>query len=344
MTQEKFKFKKILVTGASGFIGFHLSKKLLDLGYEVYGIDNMSKYYDVELKQNRLNILLSNQNFHFFLTDLTDRDALKKIFDNYRDLDIVINLAAQPGVRYSLENPYAYVDSNLVGFINLLECCRFSNIKHFVFASSSSVYGANTKMPFSTSHNVDHPVSLYAATKKANELMAHVYSHLYGMACTGLRFFTVYGPWGRPDMAPFIFTKAITEGKPIKVFNHGKMKRDFTYIDDVVEGVIKTMLKTPEASQYWNSDNPDPSTSYVKYKIYNIGNNKPVELMHFIKIIEKKLSKSAILELVDIQPGDVVCTYADITDTEKNIGFKPYTSIEQGMEKFIDWYKDYFKI
>ncbi len=283
-------FKNILVTGAAGFIGFHLSKRLLNDGFYVTGIDNMNDYYDVSLKDARLNELKPYPNFSFFKTDLEDLEGMEKIFKN-TPFDVVVNLAAQAGVRYSLTNPHAYVNSNLVGFVNLLECCRYNKIRHLVFASSSSVYGANTKMPFSVHHNVDHPVSLYAATKKANELMAHTYSHLYGLPCTGLRFFTVYGPWGRPDMALFLFTRAILEGKSIKVFNHGKMKRDFTYIDDIIEGVVRVMAKLPEPNPEWNGDKPDPGTSYVPYKIYNIGNNNPVELMKFIEVIEDNLEK-----------------------------------------------------
>jgi len=257
---------------------------------------------------------------------------------------VVVNLAAQAGVRYSLTNPMAYVDSNLAGFINVLECCRHYNTEHLVFASSSSVYGANTKMPFSIHHNVDHPISLYAASKKANELMAHTYSHLFGLACTGLRFFTVYGPWGRPDMALFLFTKAILEGKPIQVFNHGKMKRDFTYIDDIIEGVVRVMKKIPEPDMEWSGDRPDPGTSYARYRIYNIGNNEPVELMRFIEVIEESLGKKAEKEFLDLQPGDVPVTFADVNDLIRDVGFKPSTSIEDGIKKFIGWYRDYYHI
>ncbi|QTA89900.1 NAD-dependent epimerase [Desulfonema magnum] len=336
-------FKSVLVTGAAGFIGFHLSKRLLEADCHVTGIDNLNDYYDVSLKQARLEKLNSSSGFSFFKADLSDRAALEKIFKD-TPFDVVVNLAAQAGVRYSLENPHAYVDSNLVGFVNLLECCRHNAAKHLVFASSSSVYGANTKMPFSVHHNVDHPVSLYAASKKANELMAHTYSHLYGLPCTGLRFFTVYGPWGRPDMALFLFTKAILEGKPIKVFNHGKMKRDFTYIDDIVEGVIRVMGKLPESNPEWTGDAPDPGTSYVPYKIYNIGNNQPVELMKFIEVIESALGKTAEKEFLDLQAGDVPATYADIDDLIKDVGFKPATPIETGIERFVSWYKNYYNI
>lgn len=336
-----FQFNRVLVTGAAGFIGFHLSRKLLKNGCHVTGIDNLNPYYDVKLKEARLERLTSFENFSFYKIDLSDRKSLEAIFNNTK-YDVMVNLAAQAGVRYSIENPHAYVDSNIAGFVNLLECCRHNDVKHLVFASSSSVYGANTKMPFSVHHNVDHPVSLYAATKKANELIAHTYSHLYGMACTGLRFFTVYGPWGRPDMALFLFTKAILEEKPIKVFNHGRMQRDFTYIDDITEGVVRIMGRLPEPDSTWSGDNPDPGTSYTRYKIYNIGNNNPVELMEFIGVIEKVLGKKAKKEFLDLQPGDVPATYADIDDLIKDVGFKPETSIETGIKRFILWYDEYY--
>ncbi len=332
-----------MVTGAAGFIGFHLSQKLLNAGYTVIGVDNINDYYDVDLKNARLDQLWDNPDFIFFKTDLADHENLKEIFTQ-KPIDIVVNLAAQAGVRYSLHNPHAYVNSNLVGFINILECCRHHRIKHLVFASSSSVYGANTKMPFSVHHNVDHPVSLYAATKKANELMAHTYSHLYNLPCTGLRFFTVYGPWGRPDMALFLFTKAIIEDKPIQVFNHGKMQRDFTYIDDIVEGVYRVMQRPPEPNPTWNGDTPDPGTSYTRYKIYNIGNNNPVQLSDFIAEIEKALDKKAQKIYLDMQPGDVPATYADIDDLTRDAGFKPSTPLSEGIQKFIDWYNTYYKI
>ncbi len=337
-----FNFQKVLVTGAAGFIGFNLSKRLLDSGCTVSGIDNINDYYDVNLKKARLEQLTSHDNFSFYKTDLSDKQGLEEVFkkDSY---DVVVNLAAQAGVRYSLINPGAYVNSNIVGFVNILECCRHNNVKHLVFASSSSVYGANTKMPFSVHHNVDHPVSLYAASKKSNELMAHTYSHLFGLACTGLRFFTVYGPWGRPDMALFLFTDAILKGEPIKVFNHGKMQRDFTYIDDIVEGVARVMAKPPEPDSGWNGDAPDPSTSYAKYKIYNIGNNNPVELIRFIEVIEESLGLTAKKDFQDIQPGDVPATYADVDDLINDVGFKPATSIEDGIQRFIAWYKEYYK-
>jgi UDP-glucuronate 4-epimerase len=336
-----FQFNRVLITGAAGFIGFHLSMRLLKNGCHVTGIDNLNHYYDVKLKEARLEKLTSFENFSFHKMDISDKKSLEEIFNNTK-YDVVVNLAAQAGVRYSIENPHAYVDSNIVGFVNLLEACRHNDVKHLVFASSSSVYGANTKMPFSVHNNVDHPVSLYAATKKANELMAHAYSHLYGMACTGLRFFTVYGPWGRPDMALFLFTKAILEEKPIKIFNHGRMQRDFTYIDDITEGVVRIMGRLPEPDPTWNGDNPDPGTSYARYKIYNIGNNNPVELMEFIGVIEKVLGKKAKKEFLDLQPGDVPATYADIDDLIKDVGFKPETSIETGIKQFILWYNDYY--
>jgi len=334
-------YKSVLITGAAGFIGFHLARRLLNDGYHIVGIDNMNPYYDVKLKESRVGILTEFKNFSFFGIDISAKDLMKDVFDKNR-FDVVVNLAAQAGVRYSIENPNAYVDSNLVGFMNILENCRHSTIKHLVFASSSSVYGANTKMPFSVHHNVDHPVSLYAATKKANELMAHTYSHLYDLACTGLRFFTVYGPWGRPDMALFLFTKAIFEGKPIRVFNHGKMQRDFTYIDDIVEGVVRVMGKSPEPNPGWDGNNPDPGTSYKKYRIYNIGNNNPVELTTFIEVLENVIGKKANKEYLDLQPGDVIATYADIDDLTDDVDFKPSTPIESGIDKFVAWYKEYY--
>jgi len=338
-----WKYERVLVTGAAGFIGFQLSRRLLNDGVQVTGVDNLNPYYDVQLKQDRLDQIASDDKFTFVNLDLVDRTALEDLFD-HNNFDVVVNLAAQAGVRYSLTNPQAYVDSNLVGFVNILECCRHHQVKHLVFASSSSVYGANTNMPFSIHHNVDHPVSLYAATKKANELMAHTYSHLYGLCCTGLRFFTVYGPWGRPDMALFLFTKAISEGKPIKVFNHGKMQRDFTYIDDIIEGVARVMARLPEANPAWRGDNPDPGTSYAPYKIYNIGNNNPVQLLEFIEEIERALGKEAQKEFLDLQPGDVPATYADVDDLMQDVGFKPETSIATGIRRFIDWYRDYYAV
>ena len=334
-------FKNIMVTGAAGFIGFHLSQRLLEEGYNVIGVDIINDYYDVRIKLDRLAQLNQNDRFNFFKIDLADEDGLQAIFSQ-EPVDAVVNLAAQAGVRYSLINPQAYVNSNLVGFVNLLECCRHYKVKHLVFASSSSVYGANTKMPFSVHHNVDHPVSLYAASKKANELMAHTYSHLFNLPCTGLRFFTVYGPWGRPDMALFLFTKAILEGKPIDVYNHGKMQRDFTYIDDIVEGVVRIITRIPDSNLQWSGNAPDPGSSYTRYKIYNIGNNNPVQLIEFITHIEKALGKSAIKNYMDIQPGDVPATYADIDDLINDVGFKPSTPLSEGIQKFIDWYKSYF--
>ncbi len=335
-------FQNVLVTGAAGFIGYHLSLRLLNSGCRVAGIDNMNPYYDVGLKQSRLDQLLAFDKFSFHQEDLSDRGGLESVFHKHQPFDVVVNLAAQAGVRYSLTNPHAYVDSNIVGFVNLLECCRYNQVKHLVFASSSSVYGANTLMPFSVHHNVDHPVSLYAATKKANELMAHTYSHLYNMHCTGLRFFTVYGPWGRPDMALFLFVRAILEDNPIQVFNHGKMNRDFTYIDDIIEGVFRIMGKPPQPNPSWTGDRPDPGTSYAPYKIYNIGNNNPVELSTFIEIIEKNLGKTARKNYMDLQPGDVVSTYADIDDLIADVGFKPQTPLATGIEKFIAWYRQYY--
>jgi UDP-glucuronate 4-epimerase len=334
---------KILITGAAGFIGFHLSKKLLDDSYQIIGIDNLNDYYDPSLKQSRLEILGKYNNFNFHKVDLKDKAEVDHIFETYQPTH-VINLAAQAGVRYSIENPYAYVDSNLIGFMNILEACRNYPVDHLLYASSSSVYGGNKVAPFSTNHNVDHPVSLYAATKKSNELMAHTYSHLYGIPTTGLRFFTVYGPYGRPDMAYFSFTKDILAGKPIKVFNHGKMERDFTYIDDIVEGIVKLIEKAPTANKEWDESKDDLSTSFAPYKIYNIGNNNPVQLMRFINALESALGKEAEKVYMDMQPGDVLRTYADVSDLEREINFKPSTSIEDGLAKFVDWYKEYYKV
>jgi len=330
----------ILVTGAAGFIGFHLALRLLKDGFKVVGLDNLNSYYDVKLKKARLEELKPFDNFLFFKTDFADAAELENIFKT-NNFDIVVNLAAQAGVRYSLENPASYVNSNLAGFVNLLECCRHYNVKHLVFASSSSVYGANTKMPFSVHHNVDHPVSLYAATKKANELMAHTYSHLFDLPCTGLRFFTVYGPWGRPDMALFLFTDAILKNKSIKIFNNGNMQRDFTYIDDIVEGVVRVMGKIPEQNPNWSGDSPDPGTSYVKYKIYNIGNNQPVKLMDFIETIETVIGKKAKKTFMEMQAGDVKATYANIDDLTRDVGFTPSTPLETGIKNFVKWFKDW---
>ncbi|SJZ88073.1 NAD-dependent epimerase [Garciella nitratireducens] len=335
--------QKILITGVAGFIGFHLSNLLLDIGYQVIGIDNLNDYYDPKLKQARLEILEQNNNFTFYKVDLKDKVEVDKIFETYKP-EYVINLAAQAGVRYSIKNPYAYVDSNLIGFMNILEACRNYPVRHLLYASSSSVYGGNKVAPFSTNHNVDHPVSLYAATKKSNELMAHTYSHLYGIPTTGLRFFTVYGPWGRPDMAYFSFTKNIIEGNPIKVFNHGKMERDFTYIDDIVEGIYKLLDVIPESNPEWDETKDDISTSFAPYKIYNIGNNQPVQLMKFINILEEKIGKEAEKIYMDMQPGDVLRTYADVSDLEKDIDFKPSTSIEDGLGRFVGWYREYYNV
>ncbi|MBS7528095.1 NAD-dependent epimerase [Fusibacter paucivorans] len=334
---------KILITGAAGFIGFHLSKKLLDQSYQIIGIDNLNEYYDPSLKQSRLEILGKYNNFNFHKVDLKDKAVVDSIFETYQPTH-VINLAAQAGVRYSIENPYAYVDSNLIGFMNILEACRNYPVEHLLYASSSSVYGGNKVAPFSTNHNVDHPVSLYAATKKSNELMAHTYSHLYGIPTTGLRFFTVYGPYGRPDMAYFSFTKDILAGKPIKVFNHGKMERDFTYIDDIVEGIVKLVDKAPAANKDWDESKDDLSTSFAPYKIYNIGNNNPVQLMRFINALESAIGKESEKVYMDMQPGDVLRTYADVSDLERDINFKPFTSIEDGLKKFIEWYEEYYKV
>lgn len=333
---------RILITGAAGFIGFHLSKKLLDQSYQIIGIDNLNDYYDSELKNSRLEILGQYKNFEFYKVDLKNKKEVDEVFETYHPTH-VINLAAQAGVRYSIENPYAYVDSNLIGFMNILEACRNFPVEHLLYASSSSVYGGNKVAPFSTNHNVDHPVSLYAATKKSNELMAHTYSHLYGIPTTGLRFFTVYGPFGRPDMAYFSFTQDILAGRPIKVFNHGKMERDFTYIDDVVEGIVKLIHKVPVANKDWDERKDDLSTSFAPYKIYNIGNNNPVPLMRFINALESALGKEAEKIYMDMQPGDVQRTYADVLDLERDINFKPSTSIEDGLQKFVDWYVEYYK-
>jgi len=335
--------KKVLITGAAGFIGFHLSKRLCSEGYSVIGLDNINNYYDVNLKKARLVILKKIRSFSFEKIDLTDKQSIDQLFKEY-NFDYVVNLAAQAGVRYSLKNPYAYIDSNIMGFLNILEACRYYPVKHLVFASSSSVYGANTKMPFSVHHNVDHPISLYAASKKANELMAHTYASLYKIPSTGLRFFTVYGPWGRPDMALFLFTKAIYEGNPINVYNHGKMKRDFTFIDDIVEGIVRLIPKFPVADTEWSGNEPDPSSSFAPYRIYNIGNNKPVELMTFIQTIEKYIGKKAVKNFMEIQMGDVPATYADVDDLMNEVGFRPNTSIEKGIESFVRWYKEFYKI
>ncbi len=333
---------RVLVTGAAGFIGYHICKVLCERGDELVGIDNLNDYYDVDLKQARLQQLAAFSNFRFIKIDIADRVAIDQLFAQQK-FDRVINMAAQAGVRYSLENPSAYVNSNLVGFANLLECCKQYAIEHFVYASSSSVYGANETMPFSTQDNVDHPISLYAATKKANELMAHSYSHLYQIPTTGLRFFTVYGPWGRPDMSPILFARAILAGEPIKVFNYGKHRRDFTYIDDIVDGVILCLDKIPSGNPAWSGIEPDPASSRAPWKIYNIGNSEPVELLHYIELMEKAFGKTTEKELLPLQPGDVEHTYADISALQKETGYAPTISIEQGLQLFADWYRDYYQ-
>lgn len=347
---------KILITGTAGFIGFHLAKRLISNGYEVVGLDSINDYYDLRLKYGRLKLtgiakakveygkLLQSSvypNYKFIQLKLEDKEKLFELFENER-FDKVCNLAAQAGVRYSLTNPYAYIESNIIGFSNILEACRHNHVKHLAYASSSSVYGLNQKMPFSTSDNVDHPVSLYAASKKSNELMAHAYSHLFGLPTTGLRFFTVYGPWGRPDMALFIFTKAILEGKPIDVFNEGRMERDFTYIDDIVEGIARVIDHTPVANKNWERLNPDPSTSSAPYKIYNIGNSHPVKLMEFIETLENVLGRKSLKNLLPLQAGDVEKTWANVDDLIRDLNYKPATSVKEGVTKFVEWYKEFY--
>jgi UDP-glucuronate 4-epimerase len=332
---------RVLVTGAAGFIGSHVCLRLLARGDEVIGLDNLNSYYDPSLKDARLQRLTPHKNFKFVRLDVEDRSGIQELFLREK-FDLVAHLAAQAGVRYSLQNPAAYIESNLVGFGNILEGCRHGGVKHLTYASSSSVYGANTVLPFSVHHNVDHPVSLYAATKKANELMAHTYSHLYRLPTTGLRFFTVYGPWGRPDMAMFLFTDAILAGKPIDVFNHGKMRRDFTYIDDIVEGVVRTLDNIATANPEWSADAPDPATSNAPYRIYNIGNNTPIELMRLIEVMDAALNKKAIMNFKDMQPGDVPATYADVEDLRRDVGFAPSTPIELGVKRFVEWYRAYY--
>ena len=333
---------KILVTGAAGFIGFHTSKQLLDRGDTVVGLDNFNDYYDVALKEGRAEMLAAYDNFKMARIDLADRSAMEALFAEEK-FDKVVNLAAQAGVRYSIENPHSYIDSNIVGFVNILEGCRHNDVKHLVYASSSSVYGANTTMPFSVHQNVDHPLALYGATKKANELMAHTYSNLYNLPTTGLRFFTVYGPYGRPDMALFLFTKNIIEDKPIDVFNFGKHRRDFTYIDDIVEGVVRTMDHTAEPNEDWDPANPDPGTSMAPYRLYNIGNQQPVELMDYIGAIEKTLGKKAEMNLLPLQAGDVPDTWADTESLANDVGYQPSTPIEVGVKNFVEWYLEFYK-
>jgi UDP-glucuronate 4-epimerase len=333
---------RILVTGAAGFIGMHVCQRLLKRGDAVVGLDNLNDYYEVSLKEARLNQLSWSENFDFVRLDLADREGMAALFERQR-FDVVIHLAAQAGVRYSLVNPHAYVEANLVGFLHILEGCRHHGVQHLAYASSSSVYGANTAMPFSVHDNVDHPLSLYAASKKANELMAHTYSHLYRLPTSGLRFFTVYGPWGRPDMALFLFTRAILAGKPIDVFNHGRMRRDFTYIDDIVEGVVRVADRPARPNPAWSGDRPDPGTSAAPYRVYNIGNNRPEELMHLIEVLESALGRTAVKNYLPIQPGDVPATYADIDDLAADVDFRPATPIEEGVRRFVDWYRGYYR-
>ncbi|MDT3683214.1 MAG: NAD-dependent epimerase [Truepera sp.] len=335
--------RRFLVTGTAGFIGYHLAERLLARGDSVVGVDNVNDYYDVSLKEARLARLARHPGHRFEKLDLADRAALTRVFDEARP-QVVVNLAAQAGVRYSLTNPHAYVDSNLVGFVNVLEACRHHDVEHLVYASSSSVYGANTKVPFSVHDNVDHPLSLYAASKKANELMAHTYSHLYRLPTTGLRFFTVYGPWGRPDMAMFLFTKAILEGRPIDVFNYGDMQRDFTYIDDIVEGVVHTADHVATANPQWSGADPDPGTSNAPYRLYNIGNNQPVQLMELIALIEEELGVEAEKNFLPMQPGDVPATYADVDDLVADVGFKPETPLDVGVKRFVAWYREFYGV
>lgn len=334
---------KVLVTGTAGFIGSTLARRLLDRGDEVIGVDNLNDYYDVNLKQSRLNRLLDDDGFTDIRANIEDQQAMESVFKTHQP-QRVVNLAAQAGVRYSLINPHSYINSNIMGFTNILEGCRHNNVEHLVYASSSSVYGSNTKMPFSAQDNVDHPLSLYAATKKANELMAHTYSHLYQLPTTGLRFFTVYGPWGRPDMALFMFTQKILAGEPIDVFNFGHHKRDFTYIDDIVEGVIRTLDKVAEPDPQWQSDEPDPSASQAPYRLYNIGSNSPVDLLRYIEILEDCLGKKAKKNMLPLQPGDVPDTYANVDALVSDVDYKPSTPIEQGIANFVAWYREYYQV
>jgi UDP-glucuronate 4-epimerase len=334
---------KILLTGVAGFIGYHVAERLLARGDEVIGLDNLNDYYDVRLKEARLARLIGRPGFAFHRLNVADRAGLEALFRDTRP-QRVVHLAAQAGVRYSLQNPHAYVESNLVGFLHILEGCRHQGVEHLVYASSSSVYGANTRMPFSVHHNVDHPLSLYAASKKANELMAHTYSHLYGLPTTGLRFFTVYGPWGRPDMALFLFTRAILEGRPIDVYNEGRMRRDFTYIDDIVEGVVRVTDRVPAGNPDWSGEQPDPGTSRAPYRIYNIGNHAPVELLRLIALLEAALGRRAQKRFLPMQPGDVPATYADVDDLARDVGFQPTTPIEEGVRRFVAWYRDFYRV
>ena len=333
---------KVLITGTAGFIGSRLAERLLERGEEVIGIDNLNDYYDVSLKEARLAKIKDHSGFTEARIGIEDRPTMEALFAKHKP-NKVVNLAAQAGVRYSLENPHSYVESNIMGFMNILEGCRYNDVEHLVYASSSSVYGANTNMPFSVHNNVDHPLSMYAATKKANELMAHTYSHLYQLPTTGLRFFTVYGPWGRPDMALFMFTKKIIAGEPIDVFNYGNHRRDFTYIDDIVEGVIRTLDNVAQPNPDWSGDNPDPATALAPYRLYNIGNNAPIELMHYIKVLEDCLGKKAEMNMLPLQPGDVPDTFADVQDLVRDVGYKPDTSVETGIENFVRWYQDFYK-
>ncbi|WP_028579847.1 NAD-dependent epimerase [Desulfogranum japonicum] len=335
--------KTILITGAAGFIGHALAKRLLEQGRRVVGLDNLNDYYDPQLKRDRLAELTVNPLFSHVNFDMADRARMAELFTEY-SFDGVVNLAAQAGVRYSLINPHSYVDTNLVGFVNILEGCRHGGVKHLVYASSSSVYGANTKMPFSVHDNVDHPVSLYAASKKANELMAHTYSHLFNIPTTGLRFFTVYGPWGRPDMALFLFTRAMIAGEPINIFNHGNMERDFTYIDDIVEGVVRVIDHVPEPNPNWQGDSPDPGTSYCPWRVFNIGNNNKEKLMRYVEVLENCLGIEAKKNFLPMQDGDVPATYANVDDLIREVGFKPQTTIEEGVQRFVDWYRAYYRI
>jgi UDP-glucuronate 4-epimerase len=335
--------RKLFITGTAGFIGFHLAKLCLERGHEVTGYDIVNDYYDPAIKEARLKILAAYPNFTFHRANLTDREKMFSVFKETKP-EIVINLAAQAGVRYSLENPHAYVDANVVGFMNVLEACRYHDVQHLTYASTSSVYGANTHMPFTEHEGVNHPLTLYAATKKANEMMAHTYSHLFRLPTTGLRFFTVYGPWGRPDMALFLFTKNILAGKPIDVFNHGKHRRDFTYVDDIVEGVYRTAMRPAQPNPDWDSDHPDPATSNAPFRIYNIGNNATVELLEYIRVLENKLGKKAELNLLPLQLGDVPDTYANVDNLMRDTGFKPATSVETGIGRFVDWYREYYRV